>query len=154
MHSDALITGDWLEPRLGDPGLRILQLSRADLDDWRRPPARRRPGLVEGPLGRLRSAIPTPAQMAERLGAESPNDPRLYSGRNHYAMYAYWVTKEMCGHADVRVLDGGKKRWTLDGRPLTTDVPVVEAVAYPAPARERDDSSRVFRDDVRAGLGR
>jgi thiosulfate/3-mercaptopyruvate sulfurtransferase len=76
----------------------------------------------------------------------------VYSGRAQYAMYAYWILHEMNGHRDVRVLDGGMKRWTLDGNALTTDVPAVTPVPYPTQREARNDASRVRRDDVLANL--
>jgi thiosulfate/3-mercaptopyruvate sulfurtransferase len=57
------------------------------------------------------------------------------------------------GTPDVRVLDGGKRRWALEGRPLTTESPAITPVAYRPRRTERDDTSRVTRDDVRANLG-
>jgi thiosulfate/3-mercaptopyruvate sulfurtransferase len=99
----------------------------------------------------------TPARVAERLGAagiSADSTLVLYSGRAHYAMHAYWVLHEMLGHRDVRVLDGGKARWMLEGRPLTTVLPEVNPVEYRPARTERDDTSRVTRDDVRLYLGK
>ena len=46
----------------------------------------------------------------------------LYGGNNNwFAAYAYWYFK-LYGHRDVRLLDGGRKKWELESRPLTTDV--------------------------------
>jgi thiosulfate/3-mercaptopyruvate sulfurtransferase len=68
-----------------------------------------------------------------------------------YGTYAFWVLT-MCGHPDIRILDGARTRWVAEGRPLATDTPSPAAVEYrPQPA---DPSSRVGRDDVRAGLDR
>lgn len=69
-------------------------------------------------------------------------------------LYAYWVTRIMNGHRDAHVLDGAQKRWALDGHPLSTDIPNYPPVDYLPQRDERDDSSRVFRDDVLEGLGR
>ncbi len=160
MDTNALITGAWLEEHLDDPNVRIIQLMHEpDIDDYT-------DGHIQGAIrvfwkdllwDTYEREFATPAQLAQRLGALGVGPDTtlvLYSGRNHYAMYGYWVIREMGGHADVRVLDGSKKRWTMDGRSLTTDVPVVTPVDYPVPARDRDDSSRAFRDEIRDGLGR
>jgi thiosulfate/3-mercaptopyruvate sulfurtransferase len=99
----------------------------------------------------------TPAQIAQRLGelGVRPTDTLvLYSGRNQYAMYGYWVAHAMCGHPDVRILDGGLRRWQLDGQRVTTEVPAMAPVAYEPQGSARDDSTRVGRDEVLAGLGR
>ncbi|MDH3285988.1 MAG: rhodanese-like domain-containing protein, partial [Acidobacteriota bacterium] len=65
--------------------------------------------------------------------------------------YAFWVLS-MCGHPDLRVLDGAKTRWSAEGRPLSKETP------QPSPVKNRpipgDASSRVGRDDVRGRLGR
>jgi thiosulfate/3-mercaptopyruvate sulfurtransferase len=75
----------------------------------------------------------------------------LYGDKNNwFAAYAYWYLK-VYGHNDVRILDGGRQKWIDEGRELTTDVPSPEAKAYAA--RERDDSIRAYRDQVKDWLG-
>jgi len=75
----------------------------------------------------------------------------LYGGNNNwFATYAYWYFK-VYGHADVRLLDGGRKKWELDGRELTTDIPAVIPTRYVA--KERDLSIRAFRDEVINSIG-
>ncbi len=75
----------------------------------------------------------------------------LYGDKNNwFAAYAYWYLK-IYGHEDVRILDGGRQKWIDEGRELTTEVPQPEPASYTAP--ERDESIRVFRDEVLAGLG-
>jgi thiosulfate/3-mercaptopyruvate sulfurtransferase len=160
MNPNALTTGEWLAEHLDDPDVRILQVQfEPDMDDYSE-------GHIPGASfvfwkdlawDDYERQFLTPAQMAERLGALGVGPDTtlvLYAGRNHYAMYLYWILKDMAGHADVRVLDGSKKRWTMDGRPLSTDVPDVAPVPYPDPDRERDDSTRVYRDDVLTNLGK
>jgi thiosulfate/3-mercaptopyruvate sulfurtransferase len=157
---DPLVTPAWLAERLDDPAVHVIQLLfEPDVDDYT-------DGHVPGAHARFwktllwddhRRDFATPAQAAERLGALGigPDDTVvLYSGRNHYAMYGYWVLHAMAGHRSLRVLDGGFARWRNEGHPVTTDVPSPVAVPYPAPARARDDTTRVGRDDVLAGLGR
>lgn len=155
-----LVTASWLAEHLDDPTVRVVQLLyEPDVDDYSDghiPGAHVRfwKTLLWDPLQRQ---FATPAQMAERLGelGVRPTDTLvLYSGRSQYAMYGYWVIKVMNGHPDVRVLDGGKKRWTLEGHPLTTEVPVVEPVPYEPQRADRDDSTRISRAEVEAGLGR
>jgi len=75
----------------------------------------------------------------------------LYGGNNNwFAAYAYWYFT-LYGHADVRLLDGGRKKWELDGRPLSTDVPTRPGTQYTA--QEQDTSIRAFRDEVLAAIG-
>src|SRR5688572_6474940 len=56
----------------------------------------------------------------------------LYGGNNNwFAAYAYWYFK-LYGHGDVKLLDGGRKKWELDNRPYTKDVPNRAATNYTA----------------------
>ncbi|MGK2852829.1 MAG: sulfurtransferase [Microbacteriaceae bacterium] len=75
----------------------------------------------------------------------------LYGGNNNwFAAYAYWYFK-LYGHQDVKLLDGGRKKWELDGRPLVTEVPSRAATSYSAQAPNND--IRAFRDEVIAAIG-
>jgi thiosulfate/3-mercaptopyruvate sulfurtransferase len=75
----------------------------------------------------------------------------LYGGNNNwFAAYAYWYFK-LYGHEQVKLIDGGRKKWELDGRPYATDVPQRPATSYTA--TEQDLSIRAFRDDVIAAIG-
>jgi thiosulfate/3-mercaptopyruvate sulfurtransferase len=75
----------------------------------------------------------------------------LYGGNNNwFAAYAYWYFK-LYGHGDVRLLDGGRKKWELDGRELVSDVPSRTATQYVA--KDQDRSIRAFRDDVLKAIG-
>jgi thiosulfate/3-mercaptopyruvate sulfurtransferase len=67
---------------------------------------------------------------------------------NWWAAYALWVAS-LFGHADGRLLDGGRQQWIEEGRPLTTEVPQRPHTEYPV--RERDDTTiRAFREQVLA----
>lgn len=75
----------------------------------------------------------------------------LYGGNNNwFAAYAYWYFK-LYGHGDVKLLDGGRKKWELDGRELTKDEPNKTATTYQA--QEPDTSIRAFRDEVVDAIG-
>ena len=78
----------------------------------------------------------------------------LYGGNNNwFAAYAYWYFK-LYGHDDVKLLDGGRKKWELDSRELVPEVAERTATTYTA--KELDRSIRAFRDEVVVGdaLGR
>src|SRR4029078_4268438 len=75
----------------------------------------------------------------------------LYGDKNNwFAAYAYWYLK-IYGHADVRILDGGRQKWIDESRELTTEP------AHPPPAtysaKERDESIRARRDQVFEWIG-
>jgi thiosulfate/3-mercaptopyruvate sulfurtransferase len=75
----------------------------------------------------------------------------LYGGNNNwFAAYAYWYFK-LYGHSDVKLVDGGRKKWELDSRPLSTDTVSRPATQYKA--QEPDTSIRAFRDEVVAAIG-
>ncbi|ANS28567.1 sulfurtransferase [Rhodococcus opacus] len=75
----------------------------------------------------------------------------LYGGNNNwFAAYAYWYFK-LYGHRDVRLLDGGRKKWELDGRPLSSEKvtrPVTDYVAS-----EPVSGIRAHRDEVIEQIG-
>ncbi|MEY3278331.1 MAG: hypothetical protein RLZZ426_817 [Actinomycetota bacterium] len=75
----------------------------------------------------------------------------LYGGNNNwFAAYAFWYFK-LYGHGDVRLLDGGRKKWELDGRELVAEVPTRAATTYTA--KPQDLTLRAFRDDVLKAIG-
>jgi len=75
----------------------------------------------------------------------------LYGGNNNwFAAYAYWEFK-LYGHDNVALLDGGRKKWELDGRTLTTETAARPATTYTA--QDADLSIRAFRDEVVAAIG-
>src|SRR3954466_1364015 len=76
----------------------------------------------------------------------------LYGGNNNwFAAYAYWYFK-LYGHENVKLLDGGRKKWELDGRELSKDTVTREKTSYTA--KEQDTSIRAFRDEVVEAIGR
>jgi thiosulfate/3-mercaptopyruvate sulfurtransferase len=151
---DVLVSTDWLAEHLGDEGLVV-----AEVDE--------QPDLYEE--GHIGGAVKlhwrddlqdqverdlVDKESFERLlgGLGIGNDTAvvLYGDRNNwFAAYAYWYLK-IYGHADVRILDGGRQKWIDEGRELTTDVPQPEAVGYSA--GERDESIRAYRDQVMSWL--
>src|SRR3982751_3763968 len=75
----------------------------------------------------------------------------LYGGNNNwFAAYAYWYFK-LYGHQDVKLLDGGRKKWELDSRELTDEPVTRERTTYTA--QEQDRSIRAFRDEAVAAIG-
>ncbi|MEV7330855.1 sulfurtransferase [Micromonospora sp. NPDC093244] len=90
------------------------------------------------------------ALLSER-GISNDDTVILYGGNNNwFAAYAYWYFK-LYGHRDVKLLDGGRKKWELDARPLVTDTVTRPATQYVA--QEPDTSIRAFRDEVVAAIG-
>lgn len=91
------------------------------------------------------------AQLLSDRGINNGDTVVLYGGNNNwFAAYAYWYFK-LYGHQDVRLLDGGRKKWELDGLELVAEVPFREASKYVAKAQ--DLSLRAFRDEVVSSIG-
>jgi thiosulfate/3-mercaptopyruvate sulfurtransferase len=89
--------------------------------------------------------------LLSKSGISNETTVVLYGGNNNwFAAYAYWYFK-LYGHQDVRLLDGGRKRWELDARPFVTAVPTRTATRYVA--KDQDLSLRAFRDEVIAAIG-
>jgi thiosulfate/3-mercaptopyruvate sulfurtransferase len=90
------------------------------------------------------------ALLSER-GIANDDQVILYGGNNNwFAAYAYWYFK-LYGHGDVRLLDGGRKKWELDARTLSKDPVSREATQYTA--QDPDLSIRAFRDEAVAAIG-
>ena len=91
------------------------------------------------------------AALLSAKGINSDDTVVLYGGNNNwFAAYAYWYFTYY-GHRDVRLLDGGRKRWELDGRPLNSDPVTRPTTTYPTPAV--DPTIRAFRDEVVSAIG-
>jgi thiosulfate/3-mercaptopyruvate sulfurtransferase len=98
--------------------------------------------------GRIRD-IMGKAQLEALLGSSgiTPDTTVILYGDNHnwFAAWALWQLK-LYGHADVRIMDGGKMKWMEEERPLTIDSPMPQPVLYRA--ADADLSSRAFRSEL------
>jgi thiosulfate/3-mercaptopyruvate sulfurtransferase len=90
------------------------------------------------------------ALLSER-GISNDDTVILYGGNNNwFAAYAYWYFR-LYGHQNVKLLDGGRKKWELDSRELVKDIPDRAATSYVA--TDQDSAIRAFRDEVVAAIG-
>ena len=154
-RQDVLVTADWAEKNLGTEGIVFLEVD----EDTTAYDGGHLPGAVKinwttELQDQVRRDIVDADQFAKLLSAKGVgNDDTvvLYGGNNNwFAAYAYWQFK-LYGHGDVKLLDGGRKKWELDGRTLTTEVSDREPTTYTAQAP--DTSIRAFRDEVVAAIG-
>jgi thiosulfate/3-mercaptopyruvate sulfurtransferase len=151
---DVLVTTDWLAEHLGDPSVVVAEVDENPevYDEGHVPGAVKlhwRDDLQD-PVERDLIDKSTFEQLMGRLGVANDSTLVLYGDKNNwFAAYAYWYLK-IYGHEDVRILDGGRQKWIDEGRELTAEVPRREATTYTA--RDRDESIRVYRDEVLAGL--
>ena len=92
------------------------------------------------------------AALLRRSGVGPDTTVVLYGGNNNwFATYAYWLLRYL-GFDRVKLVDGGRKKWELEERPLTTDEPAYDAADPGSLAPVREDV-RAFRDDVLAHIG-
>ena len=153
--TEALVQTDWLAERLGQDGLVVAEVDEnPDLYEEGHIPGAVKLHWRDDLQDRLRRDVVDKEAFERLLGERGiGNDTTvvLYGDKNNwFAAFAYWYLK-LYGHADVRVLDGGRQKWIDESRPLTTDAPALAAARYIVPAV--DESIRARRDDVLAGLG-
>ena len=150
-----LVTTEWLAEHLGDEGLVVAEVDeKPDLYDeghvpgaiklhWRED--------LQDPIERDLIEKDAFEELMGRSGIANGTSLVLYGDRNNwFAAYAYWYLK-IYGHEDVRILDGGRQKWIDESRELSTESSSPESTSYSA--RERDESIRTYRDDVRDSLG-
>jgi thiosulfate/3-mercaptopyruvate sulfurtransferase len=154
-RENALVTADWAEKNLGVPGVAFVEVD----EDTTAYDAGHIPGAVKldwrlDLQDPVRRDFVNRAQFEALLSAKGiSNDDTvvLYGGNNNwFAAYAYWYFK-LYGHRDVKLLDGGRKKWELDNRPLVRAEVHRLATAYVA--APPDLSIRAFRDEVIAAIG-
>jgi thiosulfate/3-mercaptopyruvate sulfurtransferase len=149
-RSDVLVDADWVQAHLDDPGIVLVEVDE-DTSAYDK--------------GHIRGAVridwksdlqdPVRRDFVDQTGFENllsakgiANDDLvvLYGGNNNwFAAYAYWYFR-LYGHQNVKLLDGGRKKWELDSRDLVEDVPSRPKTNYTAKAQ--DHSIRAFRDEV------
>jgi thiosulfate/3-mercaptopyruvate sulfurtransferase len=154
-RENALVSADWAEKNLGAAAVVFVDVD----EDTTAYDAGHIPGAVKLDW---RNDLQDPVrrdfvnkQQFEALlsGKGISNDDLvvLYGGNNNwFAAYAYWYFK-LYGHQNVRLLDGGRKKWELDNRPLVTEAAPRPTTTYVASAP--DTSIRAFRDEVVAAIG-
>ena len=91
------------------------------------------------------------SKLLSERGIANDDTVVLYGGNNNwFAAYAYWYFK-LYGHDKIKLLDGGRKKWELDGRAMSAEPVSRPATSYAAAAP--DTSIRAFRDEVIAAIG-
>jgi thiosulfate/3-mercaptopyruvate sulfurtransferase len=154
-RNDVLVDADWVQAHLDDPKVVLVEVDEdtaayeknhirnAVRIDWKRD--------LQDPVRRdFVSQEQFSALLSER-GIANDDTVVLYGGNNNwFASYAYWYFK-LYGHGDVKLLDGGRKKWELDSRELVDAVPTRPATTYVA--KPQDATLRAFRDEVVTAIG-
>ncbi|MDT5032819.1 MAG: thiosulfate/3-mercaptopyruvate sulfurtransferase [Actinoplanes sp.] len=151
----ALVSADWAEKNLETPGIVFVEVDEdtsaydgghipgAVKIDWKKD--------LQDPVRRDFVNQEQFSQLLSERGIGNDDTVVLYGGNNNwFAAYAYWYFT-LYGHGDVKLIDGGRKKWELDARPYSTQVPSRPATQYTASAP--DLSLRAFRDEVVAAIG-
>lgn len=152
----SLVSADWVAQNLSNPAVVLVEVDE-DTSLYEQ-------GHIEGAItfhwrddlqdGLIRDLISKEKfeALLSKNGISNDTTVVLYGGNNNwFATYAFWYFK-IYGHSDVRLLDGGRKRWELDARPFVTTVAARKATRYVA--KERDNSIRAYRDEVIAAIGK
>ncbi|MGH3772560.1 MAG: sulfurtransferase [Pseudonocardiaceae bacterium] len=154
-REDVLVTPDWAERNLSTDGVVFVEVD----EDTTAYDAGHIPGAVkinwktelQDPV--IRDFVDRGAfeKLLSDKGISNDDTVVLYGGNNNwFAAYAYWYLT-LYGHRGVRLLDGGRKKWELDGRALTTDEVSRPATSYTA--QEQDLSIRAFRQETVDAIG-
>jgi thiosulfate/3-mercaptopyruvate sulfurtransferase len=154
-RSDVLVDADWVEAHRDDPGVVLVEVDEdtsaydkghirgAVKIDWKKD--------LQDPVRRDFVDRAGFEKLLSERGISNDDTVILYGGNNNwFAAYAYWYFR-LYGHQNVKLLDGGRKKWELESRELATEVPQRAATSYKA--KEQDASIRAFRDEVVAAIG-
>ncbi len=154
-RSDVLVDADWVEAQLDDPNTVLVEVDEdttaydkghirgAVKLDWKQD--------LQDPVRRDFIGKQAFEQLLSSRGIGNDDTIVLYGGNNNwFAAYAYWYFK-LYGHQNVKLLDGGRKKWELDSRELVDDT--VERAATTYTANDPDLSIRAFRDEVVDAIG-
>ena len=154
-REESLVTTEWAEQNLSTPGLVFVEVD----EDTKAYDVGHLPGAVklnwktdlQDPVRRDFVDQAGFEKLLSSKGISNDDTVILYGGNNNwFAAYAYWYFK-LYGHDAVKLVDGGRKKWELDGRALTADVPDRVETSYVA--KPQDLSIRAFRDEVVKAIG-
>jgi thiosulfate/3-mercaptopyruvate sulfurtransferase len=154
-NPEVLVSTEWVAGHLNEPGIRLIEV---DVDTTAYDS-----GHIAGAVGwnwqsQLNDAVQRDvpdAQTFARLLGQAGVTPRttviLYGDNNNwFAAYAFWLL-QLYGHKAARLMDGGRAKWSTEGRPLVTERPAVVPTTYPVPKR-LNTALRARRADVERAL--
>jgi len=156
-NPDALVETDWLEEHLDDPAIRAIEVDE-DTQAYEK-------GHIRGAVswnwttdlhawvGRDYIWQAGFSELLSKAGVGKDTTVVLYGGNNNwFAAYAYWLLK-LRGFDNVKLLNGGRKKWELESRELTQEVPSHKATGFAIEGAERPEI-RALRDEVLGKLGK
>ena len=150
-NQEALVSTEWVAAHGADAGVRLVEVD-VDTGAYEQ-------GHIRGAVGwnwqselsdPVQRDIPTKADweaLLSRSGVDADTKIVFYGDNNNwFAAFAYWIS-QIYGHKNATLMNGGRKKWELEGRELTTDAPAVAPTSYSA--GEPDWSLRAYRDQVK-----
>jgi thiosulfate/3-mercaptopyruvate sulfurtransferase len=150
-NPEALVDTDWLEANLNDPDVRLIEVD----EDTSAYESGHIPGAVgwnwntdlHAPVGRDYVDQEGLSRLLQRAGVGPETTVVLYGGNNNwFAAYAYWILRYL-GYGNVKLLNGGRKKWELESRQMTADVPSYQPTDFRVEGPLNSDF-RAFRDYV------
>ncbi|MCL6564827.1 MAG: sulfurtransferase [Acidobacteriia bacterium] len=153
-HPEVLVSTQWVADHRHDPNLRIVEVD-VDTSAYEQGHI---PGAIawnwqtelQDPVRRDLIGKAEFEQLMSRSGIANDTTVIVYGDNNNwFACWAFWQLKYY-GHEDVRVMNGGRKKWLEEKRELSTEVPVVQPTSYRA--KDPDASIRARRDEIFAVL--
>ena len=154
-RSDVLVSTDWAQSNLDAESVVFIEVD----EDTSAYDAGHIPGAIkldwktdlQDPIKRDFVDAQQFSKLLSERGIANDDTVVLYGGNNNwFAAYAYWYFK-LYGHDKIKLLDGGRKKWELDGRAMSAEPVSRPATSYAAAAP--DISIRAFRDEVIAAIG-
>ena len=155
-NPDVLVETDWLEDHAGDDDIRVVEVDE-DTSAYEK-------GHIRGAVGwnwstdlhaRVGRDYVSQAELSTLLsetGVGQETTVILYGGNNNwFAAYAYWILK-LRGFDNVKLLNGGRKKWELESRELIQDVPSHSPSGFSISGAERPEI-RALRDEVISKVG-
>jgi thiosulfate/3-mercaptopyruvate sulfurtransferase len=152
VHPEYLVTTDWLAAHLNDSSVRVIEsdedvllydighIPNAQKVDWHQD--------LNDPVIRDYVDRATFEELLRRKGIDDSTMVVFYGDKNNWwACYAFWVF-QLFGFTNAKVLDGGRTKWELEQRPMSTEVPRFAPTRYVAPERS-DATIRAFFTQVR-----
>jgi thiosulfate/3-mercaptopyruvate sulfurtransferase len=155
MASEVLVSTQWVADNLNNPKVKLIEVD-VDTNAYDE-------GHAPGAVGfnwtsqlqdQVRRDIISKEgleQLLSEAGVTNSDTVILYGDNNNwFAAYAFWLL-EMYGHKDVKMMDGGRKKWAEENRATTKDKPAPQRASYKAQAPNK--ALRAKRDDVLGALG-
>jgi thiosulfate/3-mercaptopyruvate sulfurtransferase len=149
-HPEYLVETEWVSENLDNPQIRLVESD----EDYLLYETGHIPGAIkvdwfttlQHPVRRDFITKDEFEDLCRRSGISNDTTVVFYGDKNNwFACYAFWLF-EYYGHKNLKIMNGGRAKWTAEGRPLTREVPQYPPADYEA--KEPDDSIRAFREEV------